>query len=263
MKFSVITTCYNSEATIRDTISSVVNQTHDDFEHIIIDGFSDDGTLSIILEMQHDKLTWISARDQGIYDAMNKGIQIASGDVLCFLNSDDFYVNEKVLETVKNHFSDYTDIVHGNVLCVKKDDISVMTRRVALKKFKPFFMKFGWMPPHPATFVRRHVFNDCGHFNLTFEVAADFEFFLRAFYLRHSELAYLDVDLVKMREGGASNRGFRSYLQNTSEIKRALKLNGIHSNYLMLLIRLPTKYVLEKLFFKWKRRVKLYKFLKD
>lgn len=253
MKFSVITACFNSEATIRDTINSVLDQSYNDFEHIIIDGCSDDDTLMIIREMQHEKLIVVSEQDHGLYDAMNKGVYIATGDVICFLNSDDFYENSRVLESVKSRFTDCTDIVYGNVLCVKKDDSSLVTRRIALKSFKAFFMKFGWMPPHPGTFVRRRVFDDCGNFNLAFEVAADYEFFIRAIYVRSSLLAHLDVDVVKMREGGVSNRGIHSYLQNTSEIERALKLNGISGNHLLLFIRLPVKFVLEKLGYKFKR----------
>lgn len=243
---SIITVCFNSETTIRDTIESVVNQKKVDLEHIIIDGASTDSTLSIINSLRHDKMIVVSEPDAGLYDAMNKGLKIATGDCVGVLNSDDFYKSETVLFDVCSAFTQGCDIVYGNVEFMSADSTLQSTRIVSPKKFQPWHMFFGWMPPHPATFIRRFVIDQVGEYNLNYTSAADFEYFIRIFLNRKFASSYINQIVVTMREGGITSSGFKSYTRTGKQMRAALLANGFYTNYFMLYMRLPLKYFFEK-----------------
>lgn len=243
MKISIITVSFNSSLTIRDTIESVVAQSFTNIEYIIIDGGSNDGTLSIINEYK-DKITKVvSEPDYGIYDAMNKGINAATGDIVGMLNSDDFFENNDVLSNVANAFSldSSADIVFGDIVFVRPDNLNKIVRYYSSVRFRVWKLRFGWMPPHPATFVRRSVYDAYGLYNLQYSIAADFEIFVR--WLLVHRLNYLRMNrvLVRMRIGGLSTSGLRSSLFLNREIAKACKSNGIYTNIIFLLSKFPVK----------------------
>lgn len=243
MKVSIITVCYNSEATIRDTIESVLTQSYANIEYIIIDGNSTDSTLSIINEYGEQIATVVSENDKGIYDAMNKGIAIASGEIIGILNSDDFYENNEVIATVMNTFQTLpaSDLVFGNIVFVKPKELNKVVRCYDAKHFKPWKLRFGWMPPHPATFIRKAVYNECGLYALDYKISSDYEMFVRLLLIEKRDYTYMNQTLVKMRSGGVSTAGLRSNLLLNKEIVKACRTNGIYTNIFMVLTKIPFK----------------------
>lgn len=243
MKISIITVCYNSEATIRDTIESVLAQSHPDVEHIIVDGASTDGTLQVIDEYRGRIAKVISEPDRGLYDAMNKGVQAASGDVIGILNSDDFLEDEHVVAHVADCFTEHAavDMVFGDVVFVEPHDLNVVFRYYSSAHFRPWKLRFGWMPPHPATFVRKEAYDRCGLYSLRYKIAADYEMFVR-WLLKH-KLRYRRIDrvMVRMRAGGVSTSGLKSSLLLNREIVGACRLNGVYTNLGLVLTKLPFK----------------------
>ena len=180
MKVSIITVCLNSGATISDTLKSVASQTYKDIEYIVIDGFSSDKSVEILSSFKPviDKL--VIEPDDGIYDAMNKGLYLATGDLICFLNADDFYATELVIEQVVQKVREKKlNILFGDVAFVKGKNLSSITRRYRSNKFKPSFFSRGWMPAHPATFMTESVVKRVGYFNLNYKIAADFDYMIR------------------------------------------------------------------------------------
>lgn len=244
MKITVITATYNSEVTVRDTLESVLRQTHQDFELIVKDGGSTDGTMQIVKgyePMFAGRLHFITGVDNGIYDAMNQGIMAATGDIVGFLNSDDFYTSEKVLATVSSVFeSDETlDAVYGDVHYVNDMDLKKCVRYYSSKNFQRKRMMQGWMPAHPSFYCRREVYMKYGLFDTSFIVAADFEMLLRLIYVNGINTRYEEMDFVTMRTGGASTRGWQSWSRIMKDHLRAFKKNGIKNN----VFRLSTRYV--------------------
>lgn len=243
MKISVITVCLNCAATIRSTIESVLSQTHGDVEYIIVDGGSDDGTLSIIDEYRANIANVISGPDAGIYDAMNKGVSLATGDIVGILNADDFFENDRVLTDVAAAFArePSVDVVFGDVVFVRPDDLSRVVRYYDSSRFRPWKLRFGWMPPHPATFVRRSVYQLYGFYRTDYRIASDYERFVR--WLLVHGLHYLRIDkvLVRMRTGGISTAGLRGNLLLNREIVRACRDNGVYTNLFVVLSKLPMK----------------------
>lgn len=232
MKISIITATWNSGKTLRDTMNSVVSQTYEDIEHIIVDGGSTDDTLQIIEEMSplyHGKLKWISEKDRGIYDAMNKGIRMASGDVVGLLNSDDFYTSNDVLQTVADKMGQ-NDAVYGDVHYVKENNTTCCVRYYSSSFFSPWMMRCGFMPAHPSFYCRRSVYGDANLYDLSFKVAADFELLLRLIYKEGIQMTYIPKDFVTMRVGGASSSGLKSHRQIIKDHLRAYKKNGVYSN---------------------------------
>lgn len=227
MKISIITATYNSAATVRDTLTCIASQQYPNIEHIIVDGISKDNTLAIVGEFSHIAKT-ISEKDKGIYDAMNKGVQLATGEVIGILNSDDFYTNSEVLLKVALAFEDpAVEAVYGDLQYVKADNVDVVTRTWKSGKFKKKNLYYGWMPPHPTFFVRRHVYEKCGLFNTTLRSAADYELMLRVLLKFNTRVQYIPEVLVKMRAGGMSNASFRNRLRANKEDAMAWKLNGL------------------------------------
>ncbi len=235
MKISIITATWNSGETLRDTMESVLSQSYTDYEHIIVDGLSSDNTLGIVREMEPrygGRLKVVSGKDRGLYDAMNKGIALATGDVVGILNSDDFYTSRDVLERVAAGISD-VDAVYGDVHYVDPSDLTRCVRHYSSRAFRRWKMLMGFMPAHPSFYCRRSVYSRFGLFDLDFKVAADFEQLLRLIYVNRIAIRYLPFDFVTMRTGGASSSGMASHKKIIRDHILAYKKNGVRSNYLL------------------------------
>ncbi|MFT3825777.1 MAG: glycosyltransferase family 2 protein [Chitinophagaceae bacterium] len=227
MKISIITATYNSAATVRDTLQCVANQQYQNIEHIIVDGISRDETLSIVQEFPHVAKV-VSEKDKGIYDAMNKGVQFCTGDVIGILNSDDFYCSNNVLEKVMKAFSDPdVEAVYGDLQYVHQNDTTKVIRTWRAGSFKKKYFYFGWMPPHPTFFVKREVYSRTGLFNISLRSAADYELMLRMLLKHNVRVQYIPEILVKMRAGGMSNASFKNRLRANKEDRMAWQLNDI------------------------------------
>jgi glycosyltransferase len=214
----VITVSYNSQDTISDTILSVRNQKYSNYEHILIDGLSTDATLSIARRHASEKLRIFSEKDRGIYDAMNKGFEIASGDIIVYLNSDDFYASDDILANVAAEFaSKDVDVVYGDLDYVSRSNTSKVVRHWVSRKFSRIKLLFGWHPPHPAFFVRKEVLNKLGTFNLRYKIASDYDLMYRVLAMRKNRVAYLPATLVKMRSGGESGRNISQVIKANRE----------------------------------------------
>ncbi len=225
MKISIITVCYNSVGTIEDTIKSVINQDYADLEYIIIDGGSTDGTLGIVGKYKDKIAKVFSEPDKGIYDAMNKGIKLASGDIVGIINSDDFYADNKVLSKVAHSISTGADACYGDLAYVDRRDVSKQVRYWRAGSYNANKLFRGWIMPHPTFFVKKEIYERFGLFNLSFKIAADYELMLR-FLLKGISVAYIPETFVCMREGGHSAKSFKQRVSGWQEIKRAWKTNS-------------------------------------
>ncbi|MFG6426966.1 MAG: glycosyltransferase [Muribaculaceae bacterium] len=243
MKISIVTATYNSGATLRDTLESVLSQNYADFEHIVVDGASKDNTMSIIKEYEpryEGKLKWISEPDKGIYDAMNKGIRLATGDVVGILNSDDFYTSVSVLSKVAEEVTD-VEAVYGDIHFVNDSDLTRCVRYYSSAGFSPWKMKMGFMPAHPSFYCRREVYLKYGLFDTSFRIAADFDQLLRLLYVNRISTKYIPMDFVTMRTGGASTSGLSSHKRIYTEHLKAYRKNGVRSNFFLEGIRYAWK----------------------
>lgn len=233
MRISVITATYNSGRTIGDTLESVLRQTYSDVELIVVDGASRDDTMDVVRRYEPrfgGRLRWTSEPDRGIYDAMNKGIARATGDVIGILNSDDFYTSDTVLERVAEAMAGGdVDAVYGDIHYVRDGDLRRCVRYYSSRPFRRWMMRLGFMPAHPSFYCRREVYERCGTFDTTYRVAADFENLLRLIYVNRIKTRYLPVDFVTMRTGGASTSGLSSHRQIMRDHLRALRSNGVWS----------------------------------
>lgn len=243
MKVSVITVCYNSEKTIASTLDSIASQTHDNIEHVIVDGGSTDGTISIVKQKLRDGDVFVSEPDEGLYDAMNKGVDLATGDIVGVLNSDDFYESDDAVATVVEMFrrTPEADLVFGDVVFVSPDNLNKVIRLYRAAHFRPWKLRFGWMPPHPATFVRKTAYDRVGKYRLDMRIAADYDMFVRWLLVAGLKWQYLDRVLVRMRAGGVSTSGIRSSIRLNREIVRACRDNGVYTNLLLVLSKIPFK----------------------
>lgn len=243
MKISIITVAYNSAATIRDTIDSVMRQTHSDIEYIVIDGASKDETMAIVGEYSGRIAKVISEPDKGLYDAMNKGISMATGDVIGILNSDDFFETDQSLEAVVRAFeaNPQAQLAFGDIVFVEADDIATVTRYYGAAHFRPWKLRFGWMPPHPGTYVRKEAYAQVGKYSTQYRISADYEMFVRLLLVKKLPWARIDDVLVRMRAGGVSTAGLRSSIKLNAEIVQACRRNGIYTNMAMVLSKLPFK----------------------
>lgn len=237
MKVSIITITYNSSATIRDTIESVLNQTYSDIEYIIVDGLSRDNTLNIVSEYNSRIAKVVSEKDHGLYDALNKGIKLCTGDIVGLIHSDDFYTSNDVIEKLVNKIkSENADAVYADLYYVDKDDTSRIFRKWHSGEYKHGMFYNGWMPPHPTFFVKREYYNRYGLFNTQFKSAADYELMLRFIHKHHLKLAYLPEFIVKMRVGGKSNVSLKNRIRANQEDRKAWVVNGLkpklHTLYL-------------------------------
>ncbi|MGA1846340.1 glycosyltransferase family 2 protein [Deferribacter abyssi] len=234
MKVSIITVVYNNKDTIKDAIESVLSQTYKNIEYIIIDGASTDGTVDIIRNYGDKIDKFISEKDNGIYDAMNKGIKLASGDIVGILNSDDFYVDNRVIEKVVDVFENNNcDSLYGDLVYVNKDNIDKIVRYWKSREYKEGLFKKGWHPAHPTFFVKREVYEKYGMFNLDFKIAADYELMLRFLEKYKITTAYLPEVMVKMRVGGESNRSIKNIIRANIECYKAWKINKLQPPLLL------------------------------
>lgn len=237
MTISIITTTFNSAITVRDTLECIKQQTHGNIEHIIIDGLSKDNTLNIVGNYPHVAKV-VSEKDKGIYDAMNKGLSIANGEVIGILNSDDVYVDKEVLAKVAGIFSDENvDVCYADLQYVHQDDLNKVVRTWKSGKLKTRSFYRGWMPPHPTVFVRRRVYDKVGNFNLALKSAADYELMLRIFVKNHFQVRYLPEIIVKMRAGGMSNASIFNRLRANNEDREAWRINGLQPRFYTLYLK--------------------------
>jgi glycosyltransferase involved in cell wall biosynthesis len=238
MKISVITVCFNSAKTIEDTIQSVLSQDYPNVEYIIVDGGSKDATLDIVKKYSANISHFISEPDKGIYDAMNKGIALATGDVVGILNSDDVYYDSQVLSHISKAFEvTNADAVYGDLVYVASNNLEKVTR---VWKSKPYtegaFLK-GWMPPHPTFYVKKSCYNQLGNYSLKLKSAADYELMLRFIHKYKISLAYIPKTLVKMRVGGESNVSLKNRLRANKEDRMAWKMNGLKPHFYTLFLK--------------------------
>ena len=239
IKISIITVSYNSAATIRDTFESVLSQIYKNIEYIVVDGDSSDDTVKIIKEYEpkfNGRMRWVSEKDDGLYDAMNKGIHMATGDIVGTLNSDDVYPVNDIIATVCDTFKLNLNIqsVYGDVRFVSYEDIKKVVRYIRAKNFKPFRFRFGFMPPHPSFFVYRKAYQEFGVFYTDYHIAADYELLCRFLYKHKLESMYIPMEIVKMRMGGRSTSSIKSNYILNKEIVRACRENGIYTNMFIL-----------------------------
>ena len=243
MRISVVTVCYNAAHTLADAVDSVLGQTSDpsapfELEYIVVDGGSTDGTLDLLARYRNRIATLISEPDNGLYDAMNKGIKAATGDVVAILNADDVYASTDVLARVAATFRDSgAEAVYGDLNYVTADDLSKVTRRWNASPYTPGAFRRGWMPPHPALFVRRACYDRWGLFTLTLRSAADYELMLRFIHRHGMTLAYLPETLVLMRTGGVSNASLKHRIRAHREDWKAWRMNGFHPSLFTLLAK--------------------------
>lgn len=227
MKITVITVAYNSAATIADTLRSVAAQDYKDLEHIVIDGASTDSTLEIIREEGGHVAKLVSERDGGIYDAMNKGLGLATGDVVGFLNSDDVFADPEVVKQLARAMSDPTvDAVYGNLVFVSQVDPMHIVRYWQPSPHRAGACASGWMPPHPTLYVRRSLLAKVGGFDTSYRLQADFEFCLRLFEVHRVKAVHLPLTLVRMRMGGATTGSVRNVMRGNLEAARACRQHG-------------------------------------
>ncbi len=240
MKITIITASFNSAATIETTLSSVASQTNANVEHIIVDGGSTDGTLDIIDKYRSGLLQVISEPDNGIYDAMNKGLALATGEIVGILNSDDLYAGPHVLKKITGIFSNPSiEATYADLVYVRPNNLDRVVRYYSGSEFTPDKFAWGWMPPHPTFFVRRELYEQYGLFKTDYKIAADFELTARLLFRHKVKYTYLPEVTVRMRTGGVSTRNFGSNWILNREILRACAENGIKTN----IFKVYSKYV--------------------
>jgi glycosyltransferase involved in cell wall biosynthesis len=252
LKISVITVSYNSSKTISDSLRSVVNQTYKNIEHLVIDGNSTDDTFNIVEAHRHQNLVFNSEPDRGIYDAMNKGLAQASGEIIGFLNSDDFYADSEALTRIAKSFEENPSVeaCFGDLVYVSEDNGKVL-RFWKSRLFDRGLFARGWSPAHPTFYIRRSALERFGLFDISYRLAADAEFMIRYLERGGVESVYIPHVLVRMRVGGATNRSWRNIVLQNQEIFRALKSNGIPYS--------PFSFVFYKLFSRFKQRFNGYR----
>lgn len=248
MKVSIITVVYNNQATLDHAIRSILSQDYPDIELIIIDGGSTDGTLDVIQSYKNQISRWISEPDQGIFDAMNKGIQLATGDIIGILNSDDFYANNQVISRVVAEFkTQQVDSVFADLVFVKPDNLNQVVRYYGSANFHPSRFAWGWMQAHPTFFVKREIYQKYGLFKIDYQIAADYELSIRFLAKHQISYGYIPQVLVKMRTGGVSNRTLLSNWILNQEIVRGCRENGIQTNIFKVLSKYPQKIFMQLL----------------
>ena len=239
---SVITVVFNGAETIRDTIVSVLTQSYDNVEYIVIDGGSNDGTIEILRQYEHVIDYWLSEKDRGIYDAMNKGIALSTGMYIGLLNSDDFLAGPRVLQDIVLAFEkNQTDTVFSCLNIVNRSMDKVL-RRYRIAFFRPYLMRVGIVPPHPTLYCKQEVYKKVGKYKIDYRVSADFEMMVRMFVIEKISWFFLDETTVNMRAGGVSNNGLAGQVHQNLEIVRACKENGIYTNLFLIALKLPIKF---------------------
>ncbi|MDB9929094.1 glycosyltransferase [Schleiferiaceae bacterium] len=243
MKISIITVSYNSASTIKDTFDSIRIQNYNNIEYIVVDGGSTDETISIIKNNNDIISNWISEKDNGIFDAFNKGIALASGDIVGILNSDDFYTNKNVISDVIKAFLDYkVDSVYGNLLYTDPVNTNIIKRKwIDKSPYDRNRFKNGWMPPHPTFFVKKTKYKLHGHFNTTLTGGGDYELMLRFLFKYRISSYHIPKILVKMRTGGNSNSSIKNRLRGIKDDVNAWKVNNLKHNYFISIMKIVRK----------------------
>ncbi len=231
MKFSLVTVTFNSGRTLRDTIQSVLIQTYPAIEYIIVDGLSKDNTIDVIKEYEplfDGRMKWISEKDKGLYDAMNKGIRMATGDIVGIINSDDFYHRRDTISRIAEAFRNKEiQAVYGDVRFVNPGNLDKTVRYYSSANFSPGRFRYGFMPAHPTFFTYRKYFEEFGYYKTDYHIAADYELLIRFLYTHQLKTEYLPLDFMKMRTGGASTASIKSNILLNKEIVRACSENEI------------------------------------
>lgn len=241
MKISIITVCYNSAATIQDTIDSVASQTYPEIEHIVVDGASRDNTMEIV-RAAPSVSKYVSEPDRGIYDAMNKGIAMATGEIVGFLNADDFYADQTILAQVAEALSDPTlDACYADLVYVDQHDTGKIVRYWKSRIHVPGLFKRGWMPAHPTFFVKKKIYQRYGGFDLRFPRQADFELTMRFMEVAQIASIYIPQIWVRMRLGGVSNNSYSNILKGNLEAWRACKLHGLDVSWMFVPIKMLSR----------------------
>jgi glycosyltransferase involved in cell wall biosynthesis len=240
MKISIITVVYNNEKTIEDAMQSVLGQSYDNIEYVIIDGNSKDKTVNLINEYKEKLGYFISEKDNGLYDAMNKGIKACTGDVIGILNSDDLYQDLDVIKDVMQQFNNdpKLDILYGNLVYVKSDDTNKIVRNWKSKGYYKRFFENANVPPHPALFVKSNVYHESGMFDLQYKLAADYELMLRMFKKHDFNSKYFNRLIIKMRLGGATNQSISNIVNQNKEILKSWKNNGLKAPFYLMPLRI-------------------------
>lgn len=237
MRVSIITATYNSNNSIISCLNSVTNQNYNIFEHLIIDGISNDNTLSTVNKFSnnHNQIKIFSEKDKGIYDALNKGINLTSGDIIGFVHSDDFLASKDIINNIVSMIkSESLDGVYGDLQYVDKIITNKIIRNWKSCHFKSSLLKNGWMPPHPTLFLKKEVFEKHGLFDLSYKISADYDFMLRVFKDSELKFGYLPKVVTKMRVGGVSNRSLKNIIKKSKEDYRAIRSNDV-GNFITLL----------------------------
>lgn len=240
MKISIITVVYNNEDTISEAIESVLGQTYKNIEYVIIDGGSKDNTVNCINRYKDQLGYFVTEKDNGIYDAMNKGIKACTGDVIGILNSDDLYENFNVIASVMEEFNTDSelDILYGNLVYVKSNDTKKVVRNWKSKSYYQLFFEQANVPPHPSLFARSKVYNETGLFDLQYKLAADYELMLRMFKKHHFKSKYINKLIIKMRLGGATNQSLSNVVAQNKEILQSWRNNGLHAPFYLMPLRI-------------------------
>jgi glycosyltransferase involved in cell wall biosynthesis len=235
IKISIITATFNSAATLKDTIASVVSQDYPSLEYIVKDGQSVDGTIEIVRRFGDAASKFVSKKDAGIYDALNQGLEMATGDVIGFLHSDDVYTGSSVLSKIAKQFeAKKCDAVYSDLYYVSRDNTDNIIRKWKSGNYKDGMFLNGWMPPHPTFFVRREIYEQFGNFNTDLKSAADYELMLRFIHKNKIRISYLEEFTVKMRTGGQSNISLSNRYLANMEDRRAWQLNGLKPRFYTL-----------------------------
>ena len=241
-RISIITVCYNSGATIRDTLESIASQSYKNFEHIIVDGGSTDNTLNVIRDWSKHPIILVSEPDNGIYDAMNKGIALAKGEYIGMLNSDDYFAKPTALEVIVAHLdANKVEAVFSCLDIVDADNLNCVIRKYRIRNYSPFMLRIGVMPPHPTFYCKKSCYEKAGPYRTDYRIAADFEMLVRLLLKYHISWQFIDESLIRMRAGGLSSKGVKSSWVVNREIIRACKENGLYTNWFILLFKLPLR----------------------
>ncbi len=247
-KISIITVCYNSAKTIEDTLKSVANQTYNNIEYIVVDGLSKDNTLEIVSKYKNSISKIVSEKDNGLYDAINKGIKMSTGDVVGIINSDDVLADDHSIEKIARTFKEndceatYADLIYTD------ESLSKIVRNWKSRHYKPGLFLSGWMPAHPTFYAQKSLFEKYGYYDTSFKISADYELMLRFMHKHKIKVRYIEQVLVKMRTGGVSNSSIQNRIQANLEDRRAWKINQVRPSF-STLIKKPLQKVLQYLSF--------------
>ena len=242
LKISIITAVYNRESTIERCVLSVLNQKYQNIEYIIVDGLSTDGTLDVLRKFDGQITKLVSEKDLGIYDALNKGLSMATGDVIGFLHSDDYYANDSVVDTIAGALdSNDCDLIYADLDFFHQNTPEKSMRFYSSSFFKPWMMRFALQPAHPTVYARKALYDRVGNFNLAYKISADFDWLVRSFVLANCKSKYLKFTFVKMQMGGASTGGIKAVIRHNAEDLKILKSHGIYSNWIFVALKYTYK----------------------